>query len=95
MGASGSKDYSHIHHSLHRKEYHQVSADGIDANVDPIGQFRERCEEKVADLKAVLEECTNRVNSKSATDETCHQEMCDYVQALDHCAIPQAWKQLK
>ncbi|CAJ0581543.1 unnamed protein product, partial [Mesorhabditis spiculigera] len=95
MGASGSKDYSHIHHSLHRKEYNQVSHDGIDANADQIGQFRERCEEKVADLKAVLDECTNRVQSRPNTEETCHQEMCDYIQALDHCALPAAWKHLK
>ena len=36
-------------------------------------------------LQAILTECNDRVNSKSATTETCEQELFDYLHCVDHC----------
>ncbi|CAI4221752.1 unnamed protein product [Auanema sp. JU1783] len=67
----------------------------LDPEADQLTQFRERCADHVSDLKAVLDECNDRVNSKNETEETCHQEMMDYVHHLDECAMPKAFKSLK
>ena len=42
-------------------------------------------------FKEILDECNDRVNSKNNTSETCHQEMVDYVNALDHCVRLTWW----
>ncbi|GMT13308.1 hypothetical protein PFISCL1PPCAC_4605, partial [Pristionchus fissidentatus] len=70
-------------------------AAALEEGVDQLTQMRERCADHVADLKAILEECNDRVNSRTNTEETCHQEMCDYVHHLDDCAMPKAFKALK
>ncbi|CAI2348666.1 unnamed protein product [Caenorhabditis sp. 36 PRJEB53466] len=67
----------------------------LEEGVDQLTQFRERCADHVADFKSILEECNDRVNSRSNTEETCHQEMTDYVHHLDHCAMPKAFASLK
>ncbi|EFO91055.1 hypothetical protein GCK72_008431 [Caenorhabditis remanei] len=67
----------------------------LEENVDQLTQFRERCADHVTDFKAILDECNDRVNSRSETEETCHQEMADYVHHLDHCAMPKAFASLK
>uniref|UniRef100_A0A914D1F1 Cytochrome b-c1 complex subunit 6 n=1 Tax=Acrobeloides nanus TaxID=290746 RepID=A0A914D1F1_9BILA len=67
----------------------------IDPNTDQLTQFREICEPKMAKFKEALEECNERVNGKPGTLETCHQEMIDYINQLDHCAMPKAFKSLK
>lgn len=62
---------------------------------DQLAFYREKCEEHAAKFKETLEECNNRVNSKTETMETCQQEMLDYIHALDHCAMPKAFSKLK
>ncbi|KAL3097380.1 hypothetical protein niasHS_003828 [Heterodera schachtii] len=67
----------------------------VPEGVDQLTYFREQCEHKVAHLKSILEECNERVRSKPKTTEICHMEMIDYVEGLDHCAKPKAFKALK
>ncbi|VDL84054.1 unnamed protein product [Nippostrongylus brasiliensis] len=45
----------------------------LEEGVDQLTQWRERCADHVAELKAVLDECNDRVNSRTNTEETCHQ----------------------
>ncbi|KAG8252477.1 hypothetical protein J6590_056407 [Homalodisca vitripennis] len=47
------------------------------------------------ELRNKLEECNNRVNSRSQTAETCVEELFDYLHALDHCVTEQLFSQLK
>ncbi|VDK56954.1 unnamed protein product [Gongylonema pulchrum] len=63
--------------------------------VDPLTRFREECVDHTGKWKRLLDECTERVNSKIKTKETCHDEMVDYIQALDHCAMPKTFATLK
>ncbi|CAG9535834.1 unnamed protein product [Cercopithifilaria johnstoni] len=63
--------------------------------VDPLIKFREECIAETGKWKKLLDECTERVNSKAKTKESCHYEMVDYIQALDHCAMPKAFATLK
>ncbi|RCN42501.1 Ubiquinol-cytochrome C reductase hinge protein [Ancylostoma caninum] len=67
----------------------------LEEGVDQLTQWRERCADHVADFKALLDECNDRVNSRSNTDEVCHQEMTDFVHHLDECAMPKAFAALK
>ncbi|VDP12189.1 unnamed protein product [Heligmosomoides polygyrus] len=67
----------------------------LEEGVDQLTQWRERCADHVTELKAVLEECNDRVNSRTNTEETCHQEMSDFVHHLDECAMPKAFAALK
>ncbi|TKR57918.1 hypothetical protein L596_030558 [Steinernema carpocapsae] len=68
---------------------------GLEEGVDQLQQFREQCESHVASFKARLEECNDRVNSRSNTEEVCVEEMVDYIHHLDHCAAPKAFAALK
>lgn len=54
---------------------------------DPQDKLKEECAERAEcqKLRAVLEECNDRVNSKSKTSETCDQELYDFVHCVDHC----------
>ncbi|XP_061723412.1 cytochrome b-c1 complex subunit 6, mitochondrial-like [Cydia pomonella] len=42
-----------------------------------------------------LEECQKRVKGKDYTTETCHQEMKDLIEAVDHCVGDKAFLLLK
>ena len=55
--------------------------------VDPHETLREDCREKgdAPKLRAKFEECEERVNSRSKTEETCVEELLDYLHAVDHC----------
>ena len=55
--------------------------------VDPREELDEKCGDtlKCSKLREVLDECTDRVNSKSNTTETCVQELFDFVHCVDHC----------
>ncbi|KAF2366215.1 Ubiquinol-cytochrome C reductase hinge domain [Trinorchestia longiramus] len=55
--------------------------------VDPHVEMRETCTKTsaCAVLKEKLEECSDRVNSKSNTSETCYEELIDLIQCVDHC----------
>lgn len=54
---------------------------------DPMDKIRESCEElsECTKLKQELDTCTERVNSKSKTTETCAQELLDFLHCRDHC----------
>ncbi|KAI6242985.1 Cytochrome b-c1 complex subunit 6 [Aphelenchoides fujianensis] len=70
-------------------------SDQLEEGVDQLTQYREKCADHVAKFKELLDECNDRVNSRSNTEETCHQEMVDYIHHLDHCAMPKAFRSLK
>ncbi|XP_065886549.1 cytochrome b-c1 complex subunit 6, mitochondrial-like [Dysidea avara] len=65
--------------------------------VDPIDEIREKCSEvsKCRKLNEILEECTNRVNGKSNTTETCTQELFDFLHCRDDCVSKTLFKHLK
>ncbi|MCP9263684.1 Cytochrome b-c1 complex subunit 6 [Dirofilaria immitis] len=63
----------------------QPSAVDEEEVVDALIKFREECIAQTGKWKKLLDECTERVNSKISTKESCHYEMVDYIQALDHC----------
>ncbi|VDK42138.1 unnamed protein product [Anisakis simplex] len=72
----------------------QQQANG-EEGVDQLTFYREKCEEHVSKFKELLDECNARVNSRSKTEETCHEEMVDYIHHLDDCAMPKAFATLK
>ena len=55
--------------------------------VDPREELDEKCGNtlKCSKLQSVLDECTDRVNSKTSTTETCTQELFDFLHCVDHC----------
>jgi len=57
--------------------------------VDPHDTMKASCTgtDKCSKLKAVLDECTDRVNSKSNTSESCYEEVIDLIQCVDHCLM--------
>ncbi|KAI3384988.1 hypothetical protein SNEBB_005164 [Seison nebaliae] len=64
--------------------------------VDPLKTLRETCtQHHCAKLKEMLEECEERVNSKSFTRETCFQELGDLLHCVDHCSAPKIMRKLK
>lgn len=65
--------------------------------VDPLGVRREKCQQdpKCAKLKLRLDKCTKRVNKKPDTEETCFEEIIDYVNCVDHCAMHGLFSKLK
>eukprot|EP00039_Didymoeca_costata_P021793 m.3017 g.3017 ORF g.3017 m.3017 type:complete len:96 (-) comp2643_c0_seq2:2412-2699(-) len=65
--------------------------------VDPREAIKENCEASsgCAALATKLEECNARVNSKSNTEETCLEELQDFVVCVDHCIAHDLFKHLK
>lgn len=65
--------------------------------VDPLSIRREKCQQepKCAKLKLRLDKCTNRVTNAKETDETCFEEIIDYVNCVDHCAMHGLFSKLK
>jgi ubiquinol-cytochrome c reductase subunit 6 len=57
--------------------------------VDPKEEVTEQCSEvpKCAKLREIMDECTERVNSKSQTTETCTEELIDFMHCVDTCVI--------
>merc|ERR1712110_1410473 len=55
--------------------------------IDPHDTVREDCaKDHCAAVKARLDECNARVESKSSTTETCFEEILDFYHCIDHCA---------
>lgn len=54
---------------------------------DPGDKVREACAESKECLKVKqeLETCNQRVNSRSKTEETCVQELIDFLECRDKC----------
>ncbi|XP_048001496.1 cytochrome b-c1 complex subunit 6, mitochondrial-like [Leguminivora glycinivorella] len=68
-----------------------------DAN-DQLVRERGKClahDHHVAVVFKELEDCQKRVKGKSYTAETCHQEMKDLMEAVDHCVGDKAFLLLK
>ncbi|KAH7964811.1 hypothetical protein HPB49_001475 [Dermacentor silvarum] len=73
------------------------AADEDDELVDPLDTVRDKCraEAKCAAFGEKLQECNDRVNSRSQTLETCTEELFDFLHCVDHCAAKDIFKQLK
>ena len=55
--------------------------------VDPHEAVREQCvTDHCTAVKARLDECNARVESKSSTTETCFEEILDFYHCIDHCS---------
>ncbi|XP_076623903.1 ubiquinol-cytochrome c reductase 11 kDa subunit [Colletes latitarsis] len=65
--------------------------------VDPQKALREKCAIKSAcySMKEKLDTCNDRVNSRSQTQETCLEELIDYVECVDHCVAETLFSKLK
>lgn len=68
-----------------------------DEIVDPQQVLREKCaaEAKCASLQEKLDTCNDRVNSRTQTEETCLEELIDYVECVDHCVAKTLFTKLK
>ncbi|XP_031559194.1 cytochrome b-c1 complex subunit 6, mitochondrial-like [Actinia tenebrosa] len=64
---------------------------------DPMDKIRETCEElsECVKLKAEYDTCTERVNSKSKTTETCAQELLEFLHCRDHCVSKSIFNKVK
>ncbi|XP_023340981.1 cytochrome b-c1 complex subunit 6, mitochondrial [Eurytemora carolleeae] len=64
--------------------------------VDPVANVKENCAETTCSTaKARLDECNERVISKTKTSETCFEEVLDFYHCVDHCAAPQIFHHVK
>ncbi|XP_003399309.1 cytochrome b-c1 complex subunit 6, mitochondrial [Bombus affinis] len=65
--------------------------------IDPQKILRERCsrQPKCTSLQEKLDICNQRVNSRSNTEETCMEELIDYVECVDHCVAKTLFSKLK
>lgn len=54
---------------------------------DPLEQLKETCGDlpSCSKLKMEFESCNERVNSRSRTEETCVQELFDFLECQDKC----------
>lgn len=64
---------------------------------DPMEELRDQCAhlKPIQDLFRVLGECTDRVNSKANTTETCEQELFDFLHERDHCVSKSLFDKLQ
>merc|ERR1712107_781247 len=64
--------------------------------IDPATEIKENCADSAcAAAKSRLDECNERVNSKSKTTETCFEEIIDFYHCVDHCAAPKIFQHVK
>ena len=65
--------------------------------VDPATGIKEACADssECSKYKSRFEECTSRVESKSATTETCFEEILDFYHCMDHCASKEIFSKVK
>ncbi|THK33109.1 cytochrome b-c1 complex subunit 6, mitochondrial [Diachasma alloeum] len=70
---------------------------GDEELVDPLKVLREQCSQKPNCVKFQerLSTCNDRVNSRKETEETCLEEIIDYVSCVDHCASKTLFSKLK
>ena len=64
--------------------------------IDPQDVAKEMCAEipACAKLRAVMDECNERVEGKKLTTETCTQELFDFLHCADHCVRLHCYRQL-
>lgn len=77
-----------------KKEEEEEESDEIS---DPMEELREKCAKMkgTKDLFKLLQDCNDRVSSKSQTTETCEQELFDFVHERDHCVSKTLFSKLK
>jgi ubiquinol-cytochrome c reductase subunit 6 len=65
--------------------------------VDPMDTLKGKCQENLcAQFKERLDECNNRVSScNGQTEETCVEEVMDFVYCIDKCVAKDLFKYLK
>jgi ubiquinol-cytochrome c reductase subunit 6 len=65
--------------------------------VDPQVTLKESCAEKAScvNYKQKLEQCTERVTSRSQTTESCMEELFDFIHCVDHCVSKELFSKLK
>eukprot|EP00054_Salpingoeca_dolichothecata_P036816 m.8773 g.8773 ORF g.8773 m.8773 type:complete len:88 (+) comp7058_c0_seq1:18-281(+) len=65
--------------------------------VDIREQIKEKCEgsKKCANYLKELQTCTERVEGKNNTEETCAQELLDFLHCVDHCISHELFDHLK
>eukprot|EP00493_Phyllostaurus_siculus_P016284 UN16531 len=65
--------------------------------VDPQDTMKESCTASGECQKylAEYESCTERVNSKENTSETCAQELYDFMHCVDYCVAKSLFTQIK
>jgi ubiquinol-cytochrome c reductase subunit 6 len=64
--------------------------------IDPAVEIKEKCgEDHCSKYKNRLDECNDRVTSKSKTTETCFEEILDFYHCVDHCAAEKIFSVLK
>merc|ERR1712168_195918 len=68
-----------------------------DELVDPIDALRIACSQDAESraLLTVLNECTERVESREMTEESCQQEQFDFIGHRDHCVAHHLFNHLK
>lgn len=65
--------------------------------VCPQETLRAKCQEvpSVESLFSRYQECNDRVGAKTQTNETCEEELFDYISELDKCVSKTLWSKLK
>lgn len=64
--------------------------------IDPAVEIKEKCADAhCTSYKNRLDECNDRVTSKSNTTETCLEEILDFYHCVDHCAANKIFEVLK
>ncbi|CAF4397714.1 unnamed protein product [Rotaria sp. Silwood2] len=79
MGVGGHK---HHFNDIHiEKEMKEIG------DADPLAKLKQLCSEEhgCEKVKHRLQECTNRVQSKPYTKETCNEELLDFLHCVDEC----------
>merc|ERR1712184_221270 len=71
-------------------KYERTQDDGDEEEeemIDPLDTVRESCNAKPAGVAfaAELQKCTERVEADEETEETCTQELFDFLLHRDHC----------
>merc|ERR1712126_639904 len=75
----------------------RVKAEDEEELVDPAVEIKEACasSEACQKYKSRLDECNERVTSKSETSETCLEEILEFYHCMDHCAGDKIFAKLK
>jgi len=64
--------------------------------IDPATEIKEKCAENLcSSYKTRLDQCNERVTSKSKTSETCFEEILDFYHCVDNCASEEIFKHVK
>ncbi|XP_068211509.1 cytochrome b-c1 complex subunit 6, mitochondrial-like [Palaemon carinicauda] len=64
---------------------------------DPLDSLKVECgnSKHCASLSEKYNECNDRVSSRTRTEETCSEELFDYLHCIDHCLTNSLFQKLK